>query len=261
MYELRLEPGPNLIRRAYKVGEVDENVTTRTLEFLNQPVELDPNVTLADIFRLLDHPIMETIYRLDFCREYVEEAKKGPPPKLRLATDPAPDPEDAIEYLELYQVWDVDVKENSIQESFKLDFHGIGVVRTRDSDDGHYKAGQRTHWGLMGSHVRDLLSLPVRWNPEVDITRDMNNMPSRARHPYDPALRTHEVLNVERVSLNQIFHGILWELSFHGAPEEAKELSEEMQRRLESIEDGTAKFIPLEEVLNELHENDKGDGQ
>jgi hypothetical protein len=90
------------------------------------------------------------------------------------------------------------------------------------------KIRARAHYGVSMCDVRTLLSLPIRLNHDVVVCEgDMDG-----RH-YGEVLDT---VKVPHVSLGQFLHGILWELSFHGGPEEQKSFVRQMNSLREEMD-------------------------
>lgn len=92
--------------------------------------------------------------------------------------------------------------------------------------------------------VNELADKPIRIDDRFIVRKDImddQEMPIvfEARKPF---------------YLLDIIWAILWEISFAGSPEERDEQVEELNRRVESIKDGTAKLIPAEEVFARLRE-------
>ena len=154
MSELILKPGPVLIWREWVYDEakeegswVDSNVTSFSHEYLFETITVDDGVLLADIFRLLDAvPILTSIFRRDFSEELLIEAQKGVSPSVTSGYSP-----EGIEYLELYQVWNLNTATHEYEPLHRLDFHGIGYLLREDLDEGNgciFPAGTRIHWSI-----------------------------------------------------------------------------------------------------------------
>lgn len=228
MHNLTLKPGAELTGTFE--GEdgkpVSRDVSTRAIEFLFEPVTLAAGVTLADIFALLaNNPLLVQVYRRDFVAELLAHALKGP-----LKTDNPFDPE-GIEYLELYQIVELDTATKLISGNERLGFHGMGFEQRDDVDMGGYiqPKGSRIQWGISLTDVRELLHLPVRVNREVTICEgDLD------------AKRWGEKLDsvhLESVTLGQVLHGILWELSFHGGPSEQTDVRDDLVERKAEVDE------------------------
>lgn len=220
---LELHAGPRLLRRRWESrleGESLTDVTANAAQYLFEPTELK-GATLADLFRLVElNPVLREVYHRDFIDEYLAEVAKGP-----LAADPEEDPDERIEYLELYNQWELDTSTNVYDAATRPCFHGIGVERVKDSE--HYPAGSRTNWGLMGSSVRSLLSLEVRFNPELVVTEN-----DIARKNYGRVVRKE---SLPPPALGALLSGVFWELSFHGSPASTQEVSENLKAQSDAI--------------------------
>lgn len=242
MMELTLAHGPKLTRRDWEYDEsrdegayVDDDVTDQASRHLFSTVALAPEVTLRDILLLLDiDPLLQEVFAHDWAKELLAETMgENAPAAPSIKYDP-----EGIEYLELYQVWSQDSFGGNLKPIHRLDFHGIGFVLSEDVvRDGciDYRAGERIKWSLSFTSPLKVLHLPVRLNPEVILYE--GNMDSvnyrkeigRMRNP--------------GVTLGQVIHGVLWELSFHGAPASRDEESAQVKSLADDIYSGEEEAI------------------
>ena len=134
MEYLILRPGPELVLRAFR-PEPDElgprpkdrKVTDRAHEFLFEAITLHPQVTLADVFALMEaSPLLKRIYRPSFVGELCAEASKG------LAHAEQQPAHDRIEHLELYAQWGLDTHTQTYSGTTRLRLHGVGPVLQED---------------------------------------------------------------------------------------------------------------------------------
>lgn len=225
-----------------KGSYVETDISNQLISWLLEPVELDPDLRLRDLFALLArNDAALVVFRRDWANEYVAEY-------VRVLDQAAPytgeyDPE-GIEYLELYRTWEIE--DGNLIGPNRLDFHGVGYELQEDVKDGDYvtfQKGRRINWAIDFSPLADLLNLPLRLNPEIKVFE--NYKATGAEYKMPDAL------------LADVIRGVLWELSFHGGPTEMAEASAELTRRTsevkEAIESGdTSKFIPLEDVSRDL---------
>lgn len=248
MQDLTLKPGPVLLARRWETDDEhengrwhEENVTDRAHERLFDIVTLDAAVTLGDIFRLLDAgPLLRQIFRRDFADELCAEARKG------AVAENAPDPSspESIEYLELYQVWLLDTSTSVYTSTRRLQLHGVGCELTRDAPDYGRSKCERIHWSVSLTPLRELLSLPLRVNPEVRLMEDDINAKAfgdevaRGRHP--------------DVTLGQVIDGVVWELSFHGGPQERAEFRDELNQQVAAVKAGTATLVSGDDIFQKL---------
>ena len=54
------------------------------------------------------------------------------------------------------------------------------------------------------------------------------------------------------VTLGQIILGLLWELSFHGGPQEQREVSEDLKRRVAEVHAGTVELVSGDDIFEHL---------
>jgi hypothetical protein len=249
MSEYTLFPGPNLERKAWAYNDatkkgawVTTSVTDCAAECLFKEVETDPQVTLADIFKLVaNDPVMQVVFRQDFVQELCEEAEKGPQPPKNESAD------QRLEYLELYQRWNLNSSTGELSEVGRYQLHGIGVELESDVYDGDYlmySAGTRIQWGVSLSPVRELLHLPVRVKNEVLVCED--DLDAKM---YGKAIARH--IN-KRITLGTFIREVLWELSWHGTPGETEELADSLRTQSEEIKAGIQETIFAEDVFESL---------
>jgi len=233
MSELILKPGPVLLWRKWEYDEVteegcyvDSDVTALAHEYLFESITIQKDVLLADIFRLLDAaPILTAILRRDFSNELLAEARKGASSSWNNAYTP-----EGIEFLELYQTWQLNTATREYDPVHRLDFHGVGHLLREDCDFGNgniYPAGTRIHWSVSTTPLRELLLIPIRYNQVVSICE--NDLSAKK---YGHEL---EKIQLMGINLGQVLHGILWELSWHGGPETQSQFVDELNARVEDI--------------------------
>ncbi len=246
MANLILGPGPKLIWRDIHRQDsdhpVDTNVAGRAVEYLYEPVTLDPRLTLGDVFMLLDNCLtLRKVFRRDFAEELCAEARKGPCPQSR-----GNDPEDVagVEYLELYWSWGVDTATKAYSCVHRLDLHGVGRVLEVDAQTYGVKAGERINWSVSLTPMRELLDLPLRLRDTFDITED--DIDAKAYGDAVDSARCPDAL------LGQVIHGVLYELSFHGSPEQQVEFHDELMARKTEVDAGTATLIPADDVFGKF---------
>jgi hypothetical protein len=245
--ELTLAHGPRLTRRDREYDEsreegayVDDDVTDQASRHLFSTVALAPEVTLRDILLLLNiDPLLQEVFARDWAKELLAEMMGGSAPSTpSVEYDP-----DGIEYLELCQVWSQDSFSGKLKPIHRLDFHGVGFVLHEDVvRDGciDYRAGERIKWSLSFSSPLKMLHLPVRLNPEVILyegNMDSVNYGKEIGRMQNPG-----------VTLGQVIHGVLWELSFHGSPETRDEESAQVKSMVDDIHAGEGEAITHQSV-------------
>ena len=269
MQHLILRPGPRLVMRAFRpepddtdsrLNEVD--VTGRAHELLFELIAVHAETTLADIFRLMEaSPLLQKFYRRDFAEELCAEARKGAiEPSAREPAGPSqgrtpecaarrfPDQRAAhegIEFLELYQQWGLDTSTNEYSGMQRLQLHGIGHELAEDLPEERRKKGERIEWSVSLTPLRELLELPVRVKAEVRITEE-----DATAKAYMNEIR--RARNAD-VTLGQVIHGLLWELSFHGGPQEQREVSEDLKRRVAEVDAGTVELVSGDDLFEPLY--------
>lgn len=248
MQHLILRPGPQLVMREFRPepndfdarpNEVD--VTDRAHEFLFELITLHAGATLADIFRLLDaSPLLRMIYRRDLADELCALARQGP----TATTDSGRAAHEGIEYLELYQQWGLDTSKDEYSGMQHLELHGVGHELADDLPEQHKKKGERIEWSVSLAPLRELLSLPVKVSAEVRITEEDDAAKAWMRE-------IRRARNID-VTLGQIIQGLLWELSFHGGPQEQQQMLDCLKRQVAEIDAGTATLIPHDDLFSDL---------
>ncbi len=220
MQLLILRPGPQLVMREFR-SEPDDldarpnevDVTDRAHEFLFELITLHAGTTLADIFRLLDaSPLLRMIYRRDLADELCALAREGP----TATTDSGRAAHEGIEYLEIYQQWGLDTSKDEYSGMQHLELHGVGHELADDLPEQHRKKGERIEWSVSLTPLRELLSLPVKVSAEVRITEEDDAAKAWMRE-------IRRARNTD-VTLGQVIQGLLWELSFHGGPQEQQQV-------------------------------------
>ena len=246
MQDLTLKPGPALIARSWQTDDNQENgrwheldATDRAHEYLFSHVTLDRAVTLADIFRLLDaSPVLKQVFRRDFAEELCGEARKG---SVDAETRDAAESE-GIEFLELYQQWNLDTSNQTYSSTQRLELHGVGFELQADAPNYHRKKGERIQWSVSLTPLWELLALPVRVNPEVRVMEDDVNAKAfsdeilKGRHP--------------DLTLGQVIDGIVYELSFHGGPQQRAEFRSGLDDQLAEIKAGTANLVSGDDIFD-----------
>lgn len=245
MKHLFLNTGPTLIRHKSHPGDDGPDqidVTDSAIEYLFVPVELDPDLTLGDIFRLLHRSeALRRVFRQDFAAELCAEASKGPVPPTR---DRDPPEVKGIEYLELYRQWRLDSSESCYWGTQDLHLHGIGHVLDVDVPDYGARAGDRIQWSVSLTPVRELLLLPLRVKETIDVLED--DIDANAFGNRITSAKCSEV------TLGQVMHCVLWELSFHGTPKDQEQVLKELREQKAEIDAGTADLVSGDKMFDEL---------
>lgn len=229
MPELILKPAGRLIKSSsihngrFLAEPVVEDVTAVAAMHLMEPVEIDPGFTLFDFFKLLrDSPTLQMVLHHDWAGAYVDAVFK-----LELVEGSRPpllddEEDDTLEYLELHTYWEKNTKTGVLEGNHHLSFHGVGPLLEQDRfSNGElvYRANTRPTYGISFRPVKELLHLPLRYKPEVDILEGCTD-------DYRTYNNKLETVRVEHPTLGQVLQGVMYELSFHGSPEDVVAMNE-----------------------------------
>ncbi len=192
---------------------IDKDVTENGFNYMQEYCEIDGDVTLKDVFLLLNNKLeLYDLLLRNWTKEIVKEGLSDVPSKE----------ETEIEYIELYRQLEYQKFEEN--GPFKLigthrpDLHGIGFELTEDRD-GH-KKGSRVTYSLSFQKTTDLINLPVKLKYDMPIYKS----------DYFKELMDSHVITFDYVpyTLFDILYGIVWELSFFGPPSQRDEKGEEI---------------------------------
>jgi hypothetical protein len=280
-YDLEFRRGGTLIYNEWVYdeekgeGEYFERDLTHNLDWLHKRdrfVKFADDVTLYDLFLFVerDPEVCDIVFTNCFIKEYVKAFKKAQIQfhQSRILPEPS---DDDIEYLEVYWVPEVGNWEEGRTTIDSLDrawFHGIGVIRKEDSE--HYKAGERTHWGIDFSPLINLLHLPVRLNSNFELRDDMHLDKYRGVPWQDiPILfKGHR-----EFTFMAAMEAVFWELSFAGTEEDKAEEKNKLDAIMDDLDltnntvddliaQGKVKDLSLVEELNEGYNyHELGDNQ
>lgn len=221
------------------------DISDKLIHYLFENVEFGAEpFTLQDVFSLMElNPMLKDVYRQNFAYELCKEAAKGPSQKAIEANwrKKAPEAED-LECIELYEYIEFNsrLKETDSATGF-MQMHALSFPLMQD-EENYGKKGDVIQFSVSLTPVRDLLLLPVKIKSEVLVTED-----DIASKSFGNKLLT---FNKKSYSLGRIFEGLLWEISFHGAPSEQEERIEELQDRVSDLSDPekTMSFLSIDDV-------------
>lgn len=237
---LKLHPGPTLSFGTPRRGGT-EDATSHVQEYLFCDVELDPAFTLGDLFRLLDlNPLLLATFRVQFVDALCAEAGKG-------ALAPTGESWQALEYLELYQQWGYASATNEMTHVDHWHLHGVGSPLQEDRwEHGHlaYARGKRIQWGVSLTPLRELLHLPLRVSLEVPVHEEDQDS---SRH-----METLRQVTRPPVTLGALIQAVLWELSWHGTPQQQAAELETLQSRVADCETDPLTFVSFNNVYEAL---------
>jgi hypothetical protein len=190
-------------------GYVVTDVTDQAHRYLFEPVTFDDDVTLRDLFLIINRNIdfYNDLLR-NWCAEIVAEGLSERE-KSKCNED--------IEYLELYWQLEKDQDADGISLSGYIfpDFHGWG-----DWDDST-KGG--ISLGL--TPVYEFVDVPIRLRSHLTLIEPCTTgIPPEVNEFKDATY-----------ALGQVLHGIIWELSFYGGPKQRCEMRKELIDQVEEI--------------------------
>lgn len=231
MESLKITKGGKLIETEWVYDEakkegsyVSTDVTDQGIRHLLNGATLDEGVTLKDIFLFLNTEldIYDSIIG-NWCKDIVTEGLTQPE-KIFNGYNP-----DEIEYLELY--WNLHQQAEGTYGLVRPDFHGVGWVLQQDKlfewGEVEWPKGQRIPWGLSFTPTNELINLPLKLNPELDVYDD----------DHDSADWGKKLFTVKKpdFKLVDILNGVIWELSFHGGPPSRQKLRDELHEAVDKI--------------------------
>ena len=204
-------------------GEYQEvDVTDQAIRYLFEPCSLAEDVTLKDIFLLLNSELeLFNVVIGNWCKEIVTEGLTGPAKPYDLSIY---DPEQ-IEYLKLYYApeYDVEDKGDVLYGFHRPQFGGEGIVLQADYD--YHKQGERIPWGISFTPSNELINIPVKLHNKFTIYEGIMKWDKSK----GAATRALADFDNPTYTLGGILEGIIWELSFHGGPESRNEKSQELK--------------------------------
>lgn len=194
---------------------VKQKIST-ALHVLRCACHLDADLTLGDIFRVVeqDPDLVRFLEEWSWCNvdAFHSEARK---PVVKEASD--------LAYIEIakYFEWD------DLEAQETIHVSGIGEPNENGA----------THYGLDFTPVNELVHLPIRLRPEMEIHKDHKKL--------GEAPCTFTLLDV----LGEIY----WEISFYGGPEDRDREDAELRESMREVEEGRATLTPWEppeEIVN-----------
>ena len=222
----RLEPREFATsRKSRSSRRVQEDVSSLAHEFLFDPVDVTEDVMLRDVFLLLQRcPILTAVFRRDYAKELLEHVQSNglyEAPGLKMRTS-------GLTHLELYQHWRRNSRHNTFAGQGFWHLHAWGPPEEDLQQRSAPEVDSVVAYSVSLTPVSELLDLPIRVKREASVSEDDHF--SRAYGAVLP-----DVALEDAITLGAFLHGILWELSFHGTPQEQQALAQELQRRVEEV--------------------------
>lgn len=239
---LVLQPGGKLIKTKWvyddrkEKGEylqIDESEFVAA--YLYEIVEFDQNVTLRDVFALIDN---SDFLRMLLSHHWIDEYLV----QYREAFTSNGNFDEKLECLELYWSWHLNSETGEYSNVQRPSFHGVGFMQTADvliHDHIQYKAGERVNYSIVLTDIADMLDLPIRIN-KIGFLTEGNFDSKHYADQLDQGM-------ICEMTLGQVLEGIFWELSFHGGPKDKDKVSERLKESIKDIEEGNT--FPFEPEL------------
>ena len=212
--------------RHYQTEDVSVETAADILPLLGYDVEIEDGFTLGDLIALIDKPGFEALGAI--LGEHIESV-------LDEARDVAGDSDrdDDIHYLHVYN--------DGANGGLFRGFGGWGEIGEPypgawEEDPDIPREGALAV-GL--SPLRDLLHLPLRYDPEVVFRNKKFEEVYRTELP---------------ISLFDFLKAVFYELTFYGTASERDAMLADLKERIREIEDGEVELIPAEEVFESLRD-------
>lgn len=255
--KLEIRKGGKLIETKFvydedEKGEYKEiDQTHQAIRFLFETCELSPEITLKDIFLLLNTELeLFDVVIGNWCKDIVTEGLTKPE-KSYVEDD------EAIEYIELSytpEYYKNYSNKNNLSGLTRLDLNGVGFARKKvkyfdwNNEDGtpaiEYNIGERTPWSLSFTSTNELINIPVKLSNSFVIVEDDYKKTTKitaAEELYPKLL----VADNPDYSLGNILYSIIWELSFYGGPDSRDKKGEELKILSKEVREGKAKTVPF----------------
>lgn len=208
--------------------------------YLNNVCELDDDVTLRDVFLLLDRDL--DFYSI-LIGNWVDEI-------VREGLDTTPETCKDIDYLELCWWFTRSKHEGKVDFTGHLfpDFHGYG---NWDECPG-VEPGTKGNIGVSMTPSYKLLDLPLKLKKDTAILFEDLDFKWKTIQELNAHQET-EYLSVNDCSytLYHILYGIIWELSFHGGPKNRDDHAKVLKDCVDKIKEGDYESVPIDELLDE----------
>lgn len=264
MENLRITKGGKLVETYLHYDEEkeegeyrDRDVTSSAVSRMFEYCDLDDDVTLKDIFLLLNTEleIFDCIIR-NWCKDIVTEGLTQPEKPYDIS-----DETEAIEYLELYWHFEKNKHDETDERLHGLnfpDFHDIRVERQQNqyfdwkNKDGSpavmHAKGERTNWGISFTPANELINIPVKLNRDAKVYR--TDYTKRTSHgeigDKDFNITWEEGADQDKVvaelrdieyTLGHILYGIIWKMSFHGGPDKRDAAKDNLDRISDEVKE------------------------
>lgn len=219
----------------------DIDITEHAIKYLlDGPCTIADGITLRDIFLLLNTKIeMFDAVLGNWCKEIVEEGLN----KESIRPEEYKD----IGYLELYWHYELNDHWNIKKEGYDKESSLEGTLRPGFHGVSHSSEGI-TNWGLSYSPANELIDIPIKLSSKLDIY-DSRSHDDKSLEERRIAWQ-NKMLSADHsyYTLGNVLDGIIYELSFHGGPEDRDKHCKELKELTESIIAGEEEMKPWEEI-------------
>lgn len=212
--------------------------TNKFLKFLDEPVELDKRTTFGTIISLLylnkdvtNYIFGRTLGGVDI-EDFFRDMNK--PPDVDQKNDYK------TAYLEVSQypdIWKYDKREKRFDYSNILSFH---CIKHENNEDVPYS--------IAFTKLCNLKKHTVRINLEMDFIVNDTTKKITKESLITPLVKT----KLETFRLYDFLWAILYEISWHGTPEDRDNFSEQLIQKVKDIDDGNIELISWEEAMKRL---------
>ena len=223
---------------------------------LNTSVFLTDDVRLKHVFApLIEEPIFEIIFHTDWWKDLMKEIKSKEwkawvgDEKLKKDIDG-----DELEYLEVYQHITFSQKDSSFDGGSRWQFHGIGFpfIDQQNAQSSYLNVGDRQQYAIEFHSMADLMNIPLRVGHLSLYNEDIEDY------------KQQKILTVEEnyLTLYELIHSIVWEMSFCGAGESKENFSESLTADVEEFHANPSAAVSYSSVqMNDFFEEMKLQGQ
>jgi len=194
--------------------------------------------TFRDIMEYIE-PLGDVFGHLSWCnfKIFYKEMKKPANPDNFISN---------IEYIRIG--WSVELWEDDDYLMEGLDVVGINDSFTdeeiNESEENDKKEEKHRRYALDFTPVNEIADLEIKLDETYQVIQKFD-----FDHPVFKAKKKFTFLD--------IVYALLWEISFHGEPEDKEKRMKELSDMAKGIEDGTVKTIPWEEVKESLEKKIK----
>ena len=229
----------------------DNNPLTSLAPYLNSEIELDENTTFEHVWNYLEKDVefFDTVF-FDALgkhplKDYIEQSKNA------RSEEKDEDPTDSMKFLELR--WSTDIIDDETGEIFiGTDFGGVGPHEYNDGS-GKIIRDEDCSYAVEFTPVQDLLAYPLKLDKEFIIQKYDHKSPNGVKIIFK---------GVRKFTVYDLFHGILWEISFLGSPEnqlqEIAGLDQNLAEAKDAVKEGLIeKFKTLDEWKEEDENGEK----